>query len=115
MVARPLRIIPSILAAYIMFPYLDSGLDALLKHSHIGLFSPLARFSIPTPFRGVNTMTREGIECLSAKFHTGGQVATCLGYVALFPPMLRPTLVKNDLLHLEAFCLAEFEISTLYF
>jgi hypothetical protein len=35
-------------------------------------------------------------------------VATPLGYVALFPPMLRPTLVKFEL-HLEAFCLAEFE------
>jgi len=41
MVARPLRIPPSILAAYIMFPYMYSGLDAILKHSHIGLFSPL--------------------------------------------------------------------------
>ncbi len=41
MVARPLRSAPSILAAYIMFPYMDSGLDAILKHSHIGLFSPL--------------------------------------------------------------------------
>lgn len=60
-------------------------------------------------------MTREGIEYLSANFHTGGQVTTSLGYVALFPPMLRPTLVKTDLLHLEAFCLAEFEFSTLYF
>jgi hypothetical protein len=59
-------------------------------------------------------MTREGIEYLSANFHTGGQVATSLGYVALFPPILRSTLVKTDLLHLEAFCLAEFEFSTLY-
>jgi hypothetical protein len=39
MVARAPRIAPSILAAYIMFPYLASGLDAILNYRTLA-FSP---------------------------------------------------------------------------
>ena len=41
-------------------------------------------------------MTREGIEYLSANFHTGGQVVTSLGYVALFPSHGAPNVSENQ-------------------
>ena len=99
MVARPLRMTSSILAAYIMFPYVDSGLDAILKHSHIGLFSPLTGAILNS-----NAVPRcehddkGGNRMPIYKFHTCGQVTTPSGCVALFPRLLRPTLVKIDLL-----------------
>lgn len=87
---------------------MGSGLDAILKHSHIGLFSPLTG-AILNP----NAVSR-------CEFNDkgGNRIPICKfplmpsGYVTLFPPMLRPMLLKIDLLHLEAFCLAHFEINT---
>lgn len=113
MVARAHRIAPSILAAYIMFPYLASGLDAILN-SRTFTFSP----QLPGAILTSNAVPRcelndKGGNRIICKF-PGGQVATPLGCVALFPPMLRPPFLKIDLLHLEAFCLAEFEFSMIH-
>ena len=95
MVARPLRIASSILAAYIMFPYVDSGLDAILKHSHIGLFSPLTGAILnPNAVPRCEYNDKGGNRMSICKFHTCGQVVTPSGCVALFPR----TLVKTDLL-----------------
>ena len=109
MMARPLRIAPSILPACIMFPYMGSGLDAILKHSHIGLFSPLTGAILnPNAVPRCEHNDKTGNRIPFRKFPHRWPGGNPFGYVSLFPPILRPTLVKIDLLHLEAFCLAEF-------
>lgn len=74
------------------------------------------------PFRGENAMTGQGIESPAHTFpHSWVSEPYPQEHVALFPPVLRPTSVVNenlidtDMLHLEAFCLAQFEFSMVPF
>jgi hypothetical protein len=93
-----------------MFPYLDSGLDAILNYRTLAFSRQLLG-----PILNPNAVPRcehndRGGNRIA--YQSSTRVAgTPLGYVALLPPMLRPPLMKIDL-HLEAFCLAEFKFFT---
>lgn len=96
---------------------MDSGLDAILKHSHIGLFSPLTGAILnPNAVLRYEHNDKGGNRIPIYEFPHRWPGGNPFGICCLVSSHAAPNVlvVKFDL-HLEAFCLPEFEFSTLYF